>query len=281
MSIYTVTRDDFRNTRRSYIVLGVLGVFAGIVGLVFLSEMNIYPDAYRTLFDVSALIAFALPLFIAPLTYLSIAGDVSSGSIKYILGLPNSRLEYVLGKYISRSAVAVAAVMLGTFVGFVIAATTFSNGADVVRFLQFAGASGIYALSISGIFVGISAMTTSRSRAMFAVFAVYFILVLFWAGFMPFLSLQTVVDTVATLLGVSVSEPTREFISGISPVNAYFQTTAEVYSGVSDQYKVLSMTESGGNRLIRQTWFCILVMVGWATVVPFIGYLKFRISELG
>ncbi len=281
VGVYTVTRDDFRNVRRSYIVLGVLGVFAGIVGLVFVSEMNIYADAYRTLFDVSALIAFALPLFVAPLTYLSIAGDVSNGSIKYVLGLPNSRLEYVIGKYISRAAVAVAAVVLGTLVGFVVAVTTFSNGADPIRFLEFAGASTAYALAISGIFVGISAMTASRSRAMTAVFGVYFVLVLFWAGFLPFLSLQTMIDTVASTLGVTVSEPTRELIAGLSPVNAYFQATSEVYTGVYDQYEVLSITESGSDRLVRQTWFNFLVMVGWATVVPSVGYLKFRNSELG
>jgi ABC-2 type transport system permease protein len=149
VGVYTVTRDDFRNARRSYIVLGVIGVFAGIVGLVFVSEMNIYPDAYRTLFDVSALIAFVFPLFIAPLTYLSIAGDVSNGSIKYVLGLPNSRLEYFVGKYVSRAAVAVVAVVLGTLVGFVIAAVTFANSVDPIRFLEFAGASAAYALRAS------------------------------------------------------------------------------------------------------------------------------------
>lgn len=281
MGISTVTRDDFRNARRSYIVLGVIGVFAGIVGLVFVSEMNIYPDAYRTLFDVSALIAFVFPLFVAPLTYLSIAGDVSSGSIKYVLGLPNSRLEYFVGKYISRASVAVAAVVLGTLVGFVIAAATFANSVDPIRFLEFAGASAAYALAISGIFVGISAMTARRSRAMFAVLAVYFVLVVFWVGFLPFLSLQTMIDTVAATLGVTVSEPTRDLINVLSPVNAYFQITGEVYTGVLNEYQVLSTITPGSDRLARQTWFSILVMLGWATVVPLIGYVKFRVSELG
>jgi ABC-2 type transport system permease protein len=281
MGVYTVTRDDFRNTSRSYIILGVIGVFTGIIGLIFIAEMSVYDDAYRTLFDVSILIAFAFPLFVAPLTYLSIAGDVSSGSVKYALGLPNSRLGYVTGKYISRTAVAVTAVVLGTLVGFVIAAATFSNGGDLIRFLEFAGASAAYALAISGTFVGISAMTASRSRAMFAVIVVYFVIVLFWAGFLPFLSLQTVIDTVASTLGVSVSESTRELISMLSPTNAYFQTTEVVYTGVLGEYKAFSIIKPGNDRLARKTWFSVLVLFGWAIVVPVIGYLKFRISELG
>lgn len=128
-----------------------------------------------------------------------------------------------------------AAVLLGPLVGFVVAAVTFTDGADPGRFLTFAGMSAVYALAISGIFVGISAMTASRSRAMFAVLAAYFVLVPFWAGFLPFLSLQTVIDTVASTLGVTVSESTHELIHNLSPVNAYFQTTVEVYTGGYDQ----------------------------------------------
>jgi ABC-2 type transport system permease protein len=281
MSAYTIMRDDFRNVRRSYIVLGVIGVFASIVGLVFISEVNVYPDPYRTLFDVGALTALAFPLFVAPLTYLSIAGDVSSGAIKYTLGLPNSRLEYFVGKYVSRAAVAVAAVVLGTLVGFMVATTTFNNSADPIRFLEFAGASVAYALSISGIFVGISAMTASRSRAMFSVLAAYFVLVVFWAGFLPFLSLQTIIDAVVSTLSVTISDSTRNLIRGLSPVNAYFQTTTEVYTGVFNEYEAFSMTRSGSDRLVNRTWFNVLVMLGWATVVPLLGYLKFRMSELG
>lgn len=97
--------------------------------------------------------------------------------------------------------------------------------------IQSAMLSVAYALAISGIFVGISAMTASRSRAMFAVLVVYFVLVVFWAGFLPFLTLEAVIDTVASTLGVTVSQPTRDIIRGLSPTNAYFQITAEVYTG--------------------------------------------------
>lgn len=278
VGVYTVTCDDFRNTRRSYIVLGVIGVFAGLVGMVFVFEMNIYDNPYRALFDVAALIGFVFPLFVAPLTYLSIAGDVSRGSIKYVLGLPNSRLEYFVGKYASRAAVAVAAVVLGTLVGFVVAAATFTNSAALGRFLMFAGVSMVYAVALSGLFVSISAMTASRSRAMFAVLVMYFVLMVFWPGLLPFLNLQMVIDTIASTLGIAVSAPTRELISMLSPVNAYHQTTGVVFSGVLDQHP------GGGPQsdwLASQTWFCLLVELGWATLVPAIGYLKFRGSELG
>lgn len=282
MSLYTVSRDDFRNARRSYVVLAVIGVFAALVGLVFVSEINIYDDAYRALFDVSALVAFVFPLFVAPLTYLAIAGDRSRGSIKYVLGLPNSRLEYFLGKYLSRAGVAVGAVVIATLVGFLIATATFTNGADPVRFLKFAGVSLLYALAIAGLFVGISASTAERSRAMFAVIGTYFVLVPFWYGLLPVLSVTTIVDTVASVLNVTVSESTRELIQMLAPGTAYLQATEMVYSGVLDNYEAFGRAfKPESDALARETWFAVAVLAGWAIVGPVVGYLKLRVSELG
>lgn len=281
MGTYTVARDDFRNTRRSYVVLAVLGVFASLVGLIFVSEISIYDDAYRALFDVLALIAFVFPLFVAPLTYLSIAGDRSRGSIKYVLGLPNTRLEYFLGKYLSRASVAVAAILLATLVGFVIASLKFTNGADPVRFAKFAGVSSLYALSLVGLFVGLSAMTAERSRAMFAVIGAYFLLVPFWTGLLPVLSIDTIVDAVASVLNVTVSDSTRELISVLAPGTAYLQATEVVYSGVMDQYPAFRTFRPESDALAREAWFSVLVLICWAVFAPVLGYLKFRGSELG
>jgi ABC-2 type transport system permease protein len=282
VSTYTVARDDFRNVRRSYVVLGVVGVFAGLTALVFAAEIDIYDDAYRTLYDVSALVAFAFPLFVAALTYLSVAGDRSRGSIKYALGLPNTRLEYFVAKYASRATIAVAAVLSGTLLGFAVAAATFVNGADPVRFLKFGGVSALYALAFTGTFVAISATTSERSRAMFGVIGAYFVLVPFWSGLLPVVSLPTIVDTVASTLDVTLSESTRYLIQSLSPTQSYFGLTEIVYTDVGDGYPVFAdIGDEGSEMLADEEWFNALVLLCWATLVPVLGYLKFRASELG
>ena len=281
MSVYTVARDDFTNARRSYVVLGVVGIFTALVALVFVSEIDIYDDAYRALWDVSALVAFAFPLFVAPLTYLAVAGDRSSGTITYLLGLPNTRGEYFLAKYVSRAGVAVGAVILGVAAGFVIALATFTNGADPVRFLTFAAVSGLFALAMTGIFLALSAMTGSRSRAMFAVIAVYFLLVPFWFGFLPFINLGTVLDAVASLPGISLSDSARDLLGVLSPATAYLQSTEFVYSGVMDQYPEFQQFDSGSSSLASNPLFTSAVLAGWAVIAPLVGYLRFRSAELG
>jgi hypothetical protein len=137
-------------------------------------------------------------------------------------------------------------------------------------------------LPVGSLFVAISATTASRSRVMFAVIGAYFILVPFWAGFLPApLTLGTILDTVASLLGVTISESTRELVGVLSPANAYFQITEEAYAGVIDQYEIFRQFEPESDALARQPWFTVSVLLGWATLVPLVSYLKFRNSELG
>lgn len=282
MGTRTVLEDDFRNARRSYVVLGVIGVFAALTGLVFVSEVSVYDDAYRTVFDASALVAFLFPLIVAPLTYLAIAGDRARGSIKFQLGLPNSRGEYFLAKYVSRAGVAVCAVLAAVLVGFVVALAAFTNGADPARFATFAALSSVYAVSVVGVFIAISAVTASRSRAMFAVIGAYFLLVPFWNGMLPVLKLGTLIDFAETLFGVTVSASTRETVSALSPTVAYLQSTEVVYTGVVSEYDSLQRVfRAGPDSLANELWFDLAVMAGWATVAPLLGYLKFRRSELG
>ncbi|MFD1586609.1 ABC transporter permease [Halorientalis brevis] len=280
MGTYTVARDDFTNARRSYIVLGVIGVFTALVGLIFASEISIYDDPYRVLWDVSILVSFVFPLFLAPLVYLSIAGDRISGTIKFSMGLPNSRLEYFAGKLVSRFGTAAAAVLSGLFVGFVVSLATYANTPSPVRFATFAAVTIVYALTFVSIFLAISAATTSRARAMFGALGAYFVLVVFWFGFFPLVNLQTVLDAVGSLLGTEISETTRDYLTVLSPGTAYLRATEPVYAGVMDQYDTFAQFEDSGE-LYGQPWFTLLVMLGWTALSLAVGYRSFDRSELG
>lgn len=282
MSIRTVARDDLKNAARSYVVLGVIGVFAALVALVFVAERNIYPDPYRTLFDVSFMTFLVFPLFVAPLAYLAVAGDRESGVIKYVLGLPNSRAGYVLGKFASRVSVTLAAVVVALAVGFVVAFATFENAPSIGRFATFAAVSALYGVSLTGLFVGVSAATSRRSRAMLGVFGAYFLLVPFWFGFLPIVNLGTVLDAVATTFGTTITDSTRSFVNSLSPATAYLFATEPVYSGVFDQYPQLAGTFGEDSaRLQDQRWFNALVMLAWGGLGLLAGYVSFRRSELG
>ena len=282
MSLYTVARDDFKNARRSYAVLGVIGVFTALVALVVGMDSGHHPDAYRALFDVSFFLFLVFPIIVAPLAYLAIAGDRDGGAIQYAMGLPNSRAEYVFGKLVSRLGVALAAVVVGMLVAFGIALVAFTNSPGVGRFLSFTGVTLLFAFSFIGIYVGISATTESRSRAMLGVFGAYFLLVPFWFGFLPVVGLPALLNTAADLLGVTISSSTEGLIRSLSPATAYLFSTELVYTGVVDSYPMIEGNfGSMPDKFWTELWFNALVMFAWGAGSMLVGYLSFKRSELG
>lgn len=279
MSTLTVAKDDFRNARRSYIVVGVIGLFTGLTALIFLSEMDFY-EPYRTLFDVLFFVSFVLPLLLAPLAYLCIAGDRESGAIKYAMGLPNSRGEYFAGKFLSRFGVAAAAVLAAVLVGFVVSLVAFSPAPDVARFVLFAGITLLYACTFVSLFVAVSASTKSRSRAMFGALGLYFVLIVFWFGFLPLLNLSTLLNAVGDLLGVTITDETQSYVAVLSPGTAYLQTSKAAFGGVLDQYDAFQQFGTE-DELYAETWFTALIMLAWSVGSLAVGYLRFQRSELG
>jgi ABC-2 type transport system permease protein len=285
MSFTTVLRDDFKNTRRSYVVLGVVAVLTGFVSLITYSVAEFHDDAFRALFDVSFFFFLVFPLILVPLTYLAVAGDRERGSIKHALGLPNTRGEYVLGKYVSRTAVAVGAVLVSTLAALVIGVALYSRTPELARFLKFALITALFVASMTAVFVACSTLTKKRSRAMFGVIGAYFLLGPFWLGFLPVVSLNTVVTTIADVLGTSISDTTRGYITLASPTTAYLSGLEPVYDGVigTGEYPRITRryAHEGGKELYQENWFNYAIMTAWGVLALGLGYVRFRIAELG
>lgn len=284
MTLVTVLRDDFRNTRRSLVVLGVVGVLSGLVALIVYSDAPHHPDAFRALFDLSFFFFLVFPLVLIPLTYLAIAGDRERGSIKHGLGLPNSRAEYVFGKFVSRAGVALASVVVATGVAVACGLAFYDTPLQGERFVVFGAITALFVVSMTAIFVACSAVTSRRARAMFGVIGAYFLLGPFWFGFLPVVSLQTVVDFLAGLVGATVSEETFNFIRFSSPTTAYLAGLEPVYDGVigTGQYEQITANYGEPNDdLYEKTWYSLSVMVAWGVGSLLVGYARFRIAELG
>nr|WP_240148939.1 ABC transporter permease subunit [Halorubellus sp. JP-L1] len=236
------------------------------------------------MFDVSFFFFLVFPLILVPLTYLAVAGDRERGSIKHALGLPNTRAEYVFGKYVSRTAVAIGAVLLSTVAALLIGLGLYDGSVDVMRFLTFAAVSSLFVASMTAIFVACSTVASRRSRAMFGVIGAYFLLGPFWLGFLPVVSLSAVVTTIADLLGTTVADDTLGYIQMASPTTAYLSGLEPVYDGVvgTGEYPRVTRNYAGnGEELYSENWYNYLVMTAWGTVALGLSYARFRVAELG
>jgi len=169
-------------------------------------------------------------------------------------------------------------------VGFLVALATFVNAPDAVMFAKFAGVSLLFAFAFVGVYVGISAVTATRSRAMLGVFGAYFVLVPFWFGFLPVISLTELLGTAADLVGANLSQNTTQFVQALSPATAYLYSTEIVYQSVLPNPTYQGMTATFTDlpdEIYRQFWFNAVVMFAWGAGSMLLGYLSFRRSELG
>lgn len=127
--------------------------------------------------------SFLLPVGVLLLSYRSIVGERTSGSLKFVLGLPLTRSDILVGKVIGRSVgiavpVSIAAAGLGLI--------------GVVRFglfspLLFVGvllATLLYVTTLVSVATAISAITSSTVQAATVVFGgVYLVFTVFWTRF--------------------------------------------------------------------------------------------------
>jgi len=130
MSALTVAKKDFRDAIRSRTLLALIVLFAIFTaGGAYVSTLiggllsNANPAGSQSALDlIFALLTPAsllVPVIGLLAGYKAIAGERESGSLKFLLGLPHSRRDVVLGKVIGRAAVVTVAILIGFAVGIV------------------------------------------------------------------------------------------------------------------------------------------------------------------
>ncbi|PSQ33120.1 hypothetical protein BRD11_05710 [Halobacteriales archaeon SW_12_69_24] len=121
MSLRTVVEDDLLRLRRSPlgwgVALTVMAVTAGIGMIVLLFEIidvSGDPASFdNIMMTVGVLLSFLLPFLAMLGSYSAIVHERDSGSIRFLLGLPNSRLDAYAGKYVSRTVLLSGSILAG------------------------------------------------------------------------------------------------------------------------------------------------------------------------
>jgi len=277
MSWTAIARRDFRNARRSRVLALAIGLFVLLVAVVMATtssgDGNAAMDA---LWNLQGIVIFLMPIVMLVVAYLSVAGERETGRIKYLVGLPNRRWEVIVGKFVSRTAVAALAVVLSMAVGVVIIAIRFSSvpAGDIALMTGF---MLVFAAVYVGIAVGISALTATRARAMGGVIGFYVFFTVFWVapGVNPEDSVSYIVEA---LLGLSAKPNLYEFLIYLSPSFAYSRlVNGTIFQRAQDGAEVVDP----GAPFYLQEPFMLVILIGWTIVALGLGYWRFRDAELG
>jgi ABC-2 type transport system permease protein len=282
MSTLSIAKRDFLDVRRAKLVWGPVLLYTLFMLLFFWGQSTSdNPDFYTILWSLLGLGgALVIPLIALVAAYLSIAGERESGSIKFTLSAPVKRSSVILGKLVSRTAVVVIGLLVSFVFGTVIAQVlvpemTFEWG----DYLAFIAVTLLYALAYVSVAVGISAMTSSRSRAIGGAIGYFFIFNLVW-NFFP-VSPTEMLRFVLDQLGRDPDnyQNLLEFVFSISPTGAYLNSTKLF---MPDRF--LEMVGTAGRTadpFYIQGWFMLVILAFWVVAPLAVGYWRFQNAQLG
>lgn len=275
MSWQAVARKDFTDAARARSLWVLSAVFVILVGGIAYAFATLLSAGGATGDEISTLGFIVLlqgpaGLFVSIaailVSYRAIAGERDQGSIKLLLGLPNTRTDVIIGKVIGRSLTVIVPLIIGFALATIINLSLYSE-VRLVDLALFTALTLLYAFVFTGVGVGLSSAFATTSRAAVAGIGFWFLNQI-WGG-------------VALVLNFLVSDgpggdPTPDTIlvfQGLSPGAAYGNAAAYF---LPPEVRDALQNELGS----LPEWYGVVVLLAWVVLVLGLGHLRFQAADL-
>lgn len=261
-------------------IAGAITVFAisAVTLALVLSDTEPSGEVDGAVLLVAGILSFVVPLVALVASYGAVVGERETGSVRFLLGLPNSRDDAYAGKLCSRTGAIVAPLVVALVLTGIVVTLTVDPGSarpsGLVLMLGLALITLPYVLVFVGIGLTASAYADSSNRAVAAVIAVF--------GFLR-VGLPALQEVVWALtrppdLSASATRPAWFFWSDrLNPINAYLQTTSLLVEG--EVPIVVTPTEPVAP-VATSVAFAVVVLLAWAVLAPLAGLRYFRDRDL-
>ncbi|MFC6905543.1 ABC transporter permease [Halalkalicoccus tibetensis] len=285
MSAIAIAKKDFQDAVRSrgLIALTLIFVLFTVAGAYVGTQISgvLGDEAGDTLDLVIALqspASFLVPIIALLIGYGAVAGERESGSLKFLLGLPHTRQDVVLGKVLGRTGVVVVSILIGFAAGMV-AIFAFTGSISPVEYLVFTLLTVLLGFVYVCIGVGLSAMTKSTTRAAVGAFG---LLGLFWLLWSVIAQLLLYLTSGSVFPESGYPDWYVTFLS-LPPGPAYGSALGAALGesglAVASTYEAQGLLE-GGVPLVAQPSFGFVLLAAWAFVPLAIGLLRFDRVDL-
>ena len=279
MSLRVVAKKEVLDAHRSYTLAATTVLFviwAGFLAAIqwvptFFRDSELSTSTLATMNSMQQSATFFVPLIGLLLGHAAIVDDRTSGRFKLVLSLPHSRRDYVFGKFLGRTVVLSAAILLGYGTAMVIGALTYSSFSVRIVAL-YTLLTILYGAVYVGVGLGLSVFTQSRTRAIAAAIGLYGLFLLFWDVFLLVLQLATVGSTVPE----SGLPDWIEFVGLLNPSTAFPYAARAL---VPEFAEITLLPEPSAVYL--QNWIGFVVLAVWLVVPLGVGYLRFARRDLG
>lgn len=292
MSWQAVAEKDFRDAIRSRLLLALTVLFVLFSGGAAYFAAQIRPPAQvqfggelTTLALIGGLtgpVSVFIPVVAIAAAYRAVAGERQSGSLKLLLSLPNSRQDVLVGKFLGRAGVVSAALLVGFGVGLFVVAIL-AEEFSALEYLAFVFVSLLLAFVFVSVAVGVSAFTTSTSRAAYGAFGIFALFQFLWS--------VLVAGFVYVANGFEFPGPEEdfpewlrtaaEFLTIIDPTAAYQQGVLWVGRKLAESANGQAQAGAATDGpFYVQDWFGFVVLLFWIAVPLLVGYWRFQQADL-
>lgn len=220
-----------------------------------------------------------IPLLGLMISHKSIAGEIESGSVKFLLSVPLTRWDALLGKMLGRSAVLTTALVAGLVIaGGLVAVLT--GRVNLAPYFFLMVITVLFGLAFVSIGVALSAMADSGSRAVIYAIGTYlflqvamnfannFVYMIFNGTFFP------------PLIGTSGPPDAGGWfflIDRLDPGGAY---KGIVLGLLGTEPPSFAPAFPDGIPVYLQPSVAVLILVLWIILPVGIGYLRFRDADI-
>ena len=259
----------FFGTPRSIAAFVVAFTGLAVLWTAAIADPQNPPDMGAAVVGVGGGLALVVPIVAMLASYAAIVGERTTGSVRFLFGLPNSRQGAYAAKYLSRAGVVCVPLVVGLLLAAVIVGASFENGS----YLGMVGLLFVtlpYALLFVGVGLAASAWADTDNLAVAVVVSVYALFRVGWPS--------------AQWLAIEISaarhyEPPAWYfwLGRVNPMNAYARLTA-VFIPDGGGFPLISMPDEGVAPIATSAEFALLVVVVWAGLAPLvgIGYVRRR-----
>ncbi|ELZ04873.1 ABC transporter permease subunit [Natrialba asiatica] len=172
-SVTAIARTDIADAIHSRTLWGATGLMTVLVAISWVGlSANLVEQADTPLLTAIDSFGLWVPLVAIVLGYEAVIGERESGRIRFHLGLPSTRRELIVGKYLSRVSVLVTALVVSTGV-LVVLVFVRVDEIPLVPLLSAVILLALYGLAWIGMAVGVSSVVSSKTRAVAAVVGLY------------------------------------------------------------------------------------------------------------
>jgi len=271
----TIARKEFADAVRARILWGIVAVIAVMTSLsagIGVLVPSADTDPTTAIGGAAQFAGLLVPILALIAAYLAIAGERESGSLKILLGLPPSRGEVLVGKFLGRSAVVALGLTLGFAVSGVVTVAIY-GGLPMTPFLGALAATIGLGITYVGIAIGISAVAATRARAMTVAITAYLVLAVLW-DLVP----NAVHVLVTGEMPGGVVPAWFLLVQGLSPTGAYNAVVQAILLG--DQGAIAARIGGTVPSYLSPAVF-LAILTAWLVAPLVIGYLRFRATDLG